>query len=294
MQTQLVASNSQSTTSDIALKMISQNLESYLHLRQYESGERPGDSEAEVALACLPKETPVYRYESVSQMEGAAHTVRDGGYCVFVDVPQRVVTRDREAVRIGRISYYSESKVLIARMPSEPHEVATGWLNDAIHDSLGEMGMRFRTYLVSKGSALVEYKEPDLSLRPRNLPPGRSGKWPTLVVETGYTESHRRLDNDARWWIQKSNGRVKVVITVKVSRTKVTIKRYGRLGRTRASILQIVTMARRGQQPIHITGSPLRIPFHDVFLREPVGNQGDFVYTQSELDEWANLIWEHY
>lgn len=178
-------------------------------------------------------------------------------------------------------------------------EVATEWLNDAVHDSMADMSMRFRTYLVGLGSTITENKEPDLSLQPLNLPSGRSKKWPTLVIETGHSEGHNALDNDARRWIQKSNGQVKVAITVKVSRTKITIRRYGRLGRTRAAILQTITitMARRGlgrgrgQQPIHITGGPLRIPFCDIFLRAPVKNQGDFVYTQTDLEEWACLVW---
>lgn len=87
----------------LPLKMAAQNVHTYHAL-----GRHCRDSEAEVALACLPKETCVFQYESMSQMEAAAHGVADadvdvdeGGYCVFINVPESIVGRDREAVEIG-------------------------------------------------------------------------------------------------------------------------------------------------------------------------------------------------
>lgn len=38
-------------------------------------GRRRRDSEAEAALACLPKKTCVFQYENTSQMEAAVHSV---------------------------------------------------------------------------------------------------------------------------------------------------------------------------------------------------------------------------
>lgn len=44
-------------------------------------------------------------------------------------------------------------------------------------------------------------KDPDASWRPRSLPVGRSGQWPTVVIEGGCSESLSRLRLDAQWWM---------------------------------------------------------------------------------------------
>ncbi|EEP75878.1 predicted protein [Uncinocarpus reesii 1704] len=157
------------------------------------------------------------------------------------------------------------------------------------------MGMRFNTYLVSIGSATIENKEPDYAVQPLNLPAGRTPKWPTLVVETGKSQSHHDLDRVARQWIQKSAGEVKVALTIKVSRTMVTIRRYGRSGITRAAVLQTITVEKRGQNsPVRVAGGPLIIPFIDLFLRTAVRNQADITFNDTELEEWANIVWKSF
>ncbi|KAK2794130.1 hypothetical protein FQN52_009212 [Onygenales sp. PD_12] len=265
-------------------------------LQQIRSGsqKRRRDSEAEAALDSLPKNTPVCKYDTPSQMEAAARSVDDGGYCVFLDVPESLIFDDRRKMGIKRTDYFCKPKILIAKMPTKPHELATGWLVPEITLKMLEMGMRFNTYLANFGTANIGHKEPDLALIPQNLPSGRTDKWPTLVVETGKSEGHKALDRDARWWVQASAGEVRVVITIKVSRTIITVRRYGQPGKTRAAIIQTITMARRGQKPIRITGGPLRIPFRELFLRDETRNQGDFIFTEAELEAWANYVWKYF
>ncbi|EZF32846.1 hypothetical protein H101_03556 [Trichophyton interdigitale H6] len=253
------------------------------------------DSEAEVALRCLPEDTPVFKYESTSQMEATARSVDNGsgGYCVFHDVVDGLILLNTKQKCIRKREYFPISRLLVAKMPSEPHEVATEWLHDELVVKISSIGMRFHAYLVSIGSTNIEHKEPDYAARPRNLPLGRTHKWPTLVVETGKSQSHGDLDRVARRWIQKSAGDIKIVLTIKVSRTKLTIRRYGRSGITRATILQTITIEKRGQNsPIHIVGNPLIIPFADLFLRTAIRNQGDIIFNNTELEEWAKLVWE--
>lgn len=45
---------------------------------------------------------------------------------------------------------------------------------------------------------------------------------------------------------------------------------------------------------LSLTGGPLRIPFRDLFLKDPVGDQGDLIFQQSDLEEWAEAIWKHF
>ncbi|KAL1885101.1 hypothetical protein Plec18167_001758 [Paecilomyces lecythidis] len=69
----------------------------------------------------------------------------------------------------------------------------------------------------SEGS--TKGKEPDQSFYPAVLPQGRSAKWPSVVLETGSSESLAKLE-DARWWLHESNGDVKAVITISLSKTR--------------------------------------------------------------------------
>ena len=44
--------------------------------------------------------------------------------------------------------------------------------------------------------------------------------WPTVVIECAVSQSKRNLDEACRWWLSESNGKVRNVIGVKVSRKK--------------------------------------------------------------------------
>ncbi|PYH99846.1 hypothetical protein BO71DRAFT_424630 [Aspergillus ellipticus CBS 707.79] len=55
-------------------------------------------------------------------------------------------------------------------------------------------------------------KEPDASWRPTDLLSLRSTKWPTLVLEVGWTEYLARLRYEAKWWLVHSRGEVNVAI----------------------------------------------------------------------------------
>ncbi|PWY94595.1 hypothetical protein BO94DRAFT_610012 [Aspergillus sclerotioniger CBS 115572] len=43
---------------------------------------------------------------------------------------------------------------------------------------------------------------------------GKSPSWPTLVFETGVSESYDKLVNNARWWFKASNNDVKIVLLI--------------------------------------------------------------------------------
>lgn len=40
--------------------------------------------------------------------------------------------------------------------------------------------------------------------------------WPTLVIESGMTESLERLRQDARWWFRNSHSDVKYVLIISI------------------------------------------------------------------------------
>lgn len=40
--------------------------------------------------------------------------------------------------------------------------------------------------------------------------------WPTVVVEVGLSESCRKLEEDVKWWLTESEGRVQTAVAVSI------------------------------------------------------------------------------
>lgn len=174
------------------------------------------------------------------------------------------------------------------------------------------MGLTWHDEMLSTGSAYCPsiHKEPDVSFLPVRLPPGRSSEWPTLVVEVGGSELQAFFDRGARRWLDGSNGDVKLVITVKIFPTRSVVKRWAvkrwattdqtrvspRLGgqaRACPVVTQTIIITKRSRQgkETRITGAPLTIPFDDLFIRPPRGNETNFEFDQNNLERWAHSAW---
>lgn len=117
-----------------------------------------------------------------------------------------------------RMFYNGDVRELIVKMPKRPLEMATRCFCDLITLQTHRMGLDDQ--LVPTGSATISgspyKKEPYASYVAMELPPGRNDKWPTLVIETGFLGSLRRLRVDAEWWLVRSRGDVKVAIIIAV------------------------------------------------------------------------------
>lgn len=57
-------------------------------------------------------------------------------------------------------------------------------------------------------------------------PSSTSLQWPTVVVETGVSESLPRLLQDARWWFGASGGEVRMVIIISIKKTAVHFEQW--------------------------------------------------------------------
>jgi hypothetical protein len=139
------------------------------------------------------------------------------------------------------------------------------------------------------------------------------GKWPTLVIEAGHSESIPQLRADMRWWFSTLNNDVKIVILAKFNHGQRSIllekweeeERAAREGaaatRWSAAIEPVL------QQAITITydntgdpgntasytvnGGPLVLEFRLLFLRDPVPGEGDIVLSIPELQSYAVDVW---
>lgn len=52
----------------------------------------------------------------------------------------------------------------------------------------------------------------------------RADSWPVFIIETGNPESFAQLRTDARWWLESSDGQVRMMILIKVNKTDHTIQ----------------------------------------------------------------------
>jgi hypothetical protein len=65
-------------------------------------------------------------------------------------------------------------------------------------------------------------KQPDQCFWPATRQPtgGQLRSWPTLVIETGVSESLPKLRADALWWFQNSNGDVRIVLVLSINKNR--------------------------------------------------------------------------
>lgn len=229
-------------------------------------------------------------------------------YAKFTDVPPDIAKLNLS--KGCRQMYNPDTRGMIVTIPGRPHDAITGELHSKFGaaTSLANMQDTFWSLTTARVEGTICSKEPDGSWIPQNLPPGRSEKWPSLVLEVGVSESKKKLRADAAWWLANSDGQVHVVITISVNRTvaKVTFETivlqqpptYMRNGRRRyrTEIRQsiVVSRAQGGPgQPITTVPntSPLIITLEEVLCRPPSPPETDPVIPISSLEKIASASW---
>ncbi|KAG0638402.1 hypothetical protein HOY80DRAFT_1137566 [Tuber brumale] len=126
-----------------------------------------------------------------------------------------------------RIHWFAADKILKVVMPSKLHECAAGWINQIIWKRLArgtipEVWIETMTLTPApeynnfispyRGSS----KEADLTFVPRvSANWTTKAEFPSVVLESGWSEPIDQLHRDAKLWQQGSGGQVRVVIQVK-------------------------------------------------------------------------------
>jgi hypothetical protein len=57
-------------------------------------------------------------------------------------------------------------------------------------------------------------KEGDTCSKPSSRK--KETNWPTIVLKSGLSEPLRRLKCDARWWLENSEGEVKIIVIISI------------------------------------------------------------------------------
>ena len=235
----------------------------------------------------------------------------DAQYLGFERVTREDLAKiDASRTSIGRhtrMTYYADIDLLIVKlMPSVKHEAAHRSLSEDFVYKIRVMGVP-RNGLYPLGAARFEghnsSKEADSAYKPLPIRSGESD-WPTIVFESGLSESLGRLRADAEWWLIESGGQVKiaVLISIKPTLSRLCIEKW-ELGlaerpttRAMSSNAQHPPQVPTCVQAIHIdhdtvTGAPLTLEFEKIFLRPPMLPESNLVFTAQDLTAWANDFW---
>lgn len=209
--------------------------------------------------------------------------------------------------------YYVEPHVLIIAIPTAVHESLHITLYMEYQSQLCRIGIQ-NTW-ATKGASTFQASHPegdsaegDSSGGPR--PQRKGNNWPTLVIEAGDSESLNQLRMDMRWWFAVSDHKVKIVILAKLDRRqpKIILEKWEeeaatRLGATttrRAAALQpvlkqeIMISHDETTSPIsyNVTKGPLVLEFRLLYLREPGPQESDFIISISDLQRYAEAVWD--
>jgi hypothetical protein len=134
--------------------------------------------------------------------------------------------------------------------------------------------------------------------------------WPTLVIESGYSQTLGSLHRKMRWWFSASNHAVQIVVIAKLDRTLSTIfiQRFqeeaaqSRQGATstrhssslQPALMQEIKITRTTVNPAQftITSGDLNLPFRRLFLRNPTLHEPEnVIITVAQLREYAVDFW---
>lgn len=276
----------------------------------------------DLELPVLPPNTIQYPYKGlrdfwslVSREQTRFHNDKTGQssqYMVFTGVDNKAFTRDFDIWKHKSSwqlldSYFPYTRILLIRMvTSKDHERAhTGLANLMVAKLASMNGVNLS--LDWTGSADIHTssrtKRADQEFAPRKLPPGRSDMWPTLVIESGFSESKPKLQSDAEWWLKASNGDVTTALTISVHRkqAEIVIEKWQPIctgqtsTRTQISptLQQRVIVSWLDETPERvISNGPLVVSFQNLFLRPPAHTEGDIVFTDDDLGEVAKMVWE--
>ncbi|OOQ83541.1 hypothetical protein PEBR_35430 [Penicillium brasilianum] len=267
-------------------------------------------------LAHLPSDTPIYCYNRQCVLESLfpPWSVEDR-FVVLKHFPADILAKKEEQLP-GRCDYSPSLQILIITMPSQPHEEAASSFEVMFMTLAREMKVYRR--IAAWGSTRVDTpdrnKQADRSWGPARL----RSRFPTVALEVGFSETTAKLEKDIAWWINGSNGQVRLGITIDIRRQSHDIEikswipsfdrsrqhAYITAGGRKVVDRQINDPPPpRMNQKIHlrrgkdgsspsIEGGALTIPFRALLLDDPGEGEGDFVFTADMLlHDFAERIW---
>ncbi|OBT65227.1 hypothetical protein VE03_04701 [Pseudogymnoascus sp. 23342-1-I1] len=234
-------------------------------------------------------------YNAYSRDPTADYTVLVRGfpnkYFEANDDDQSVIPRSSSAL------YFRESQILLLTMRGGPHEAAAKRFSELLIMKIGRIGCFDEIHSSGEETASIGSirKEPDASWGP-------SPTYVTCVVESGVSESGRRLRCDAKIWLEHEESKVSQVITINVNRRRPEIIfSVWKRRREQQDLRESYPVRAVVDQEVRITlqaGRPvadgmLRLSFEEIFERKPQPGtgEGDFSFSACDLGGIARKVW---
>ncbi|OJD23704.1 hypothetical protein ACJ73_04936 [Blastomyces percursus] len=262
-----------------------------------------------------PREAYEHQFQGIEHMEKGKERRGDtqdkftSQFIVFSGVPSDVLEHkivESSVIEKSFSSYHRPLKILVLKMVHLPHEGASRVFEMLLENAIRSMGLERELGL--QGRARIHGpqrdKEPDCSYSPRALPAGRTTRWPSMVVEVADSEGQSQVDADARWWLENSDGEVKIAQAIAIQRTAtrgIAIRRWEAIDRPTTTnphrsvtkLMQEVNIVRQVDGSITATGAPLRLPFDRVMLRHPSTSvEADILIPDEEQKVLGEEVWE--
>jgi hypothetical protein len=220
-------------------------------------------------------------------------------WIVFSNVSEPIFERDfeEETDLSKQWKSYNRSRQLlfvqIARGTPE-HTEATQTFNDILKEAVDRLGLS--TALKCFSGTMIRgddwAKVPDNGWGPRRPPAGRSRRWPTVVLEVGVSQGKSKLEEDARFWLEESEGDVNISLAISVDRRipEIVLEKW-KVSNGKPAMAHKVTVWRRNED-ILFDNESLVIEFEDLFLREADNlREINIEFDQGNLRRLAENIW---
>ncbi|KAK0655311.1 hypothetical protein B0T16DRAFT_424269 [Cercophora newfieldiana] len=253
-------------------------------------------------------------FDAINCTVGDFLTVTNVSSSQFTEIDRE---REKRHRRIRFRRYDSKSRILTIAIPTAIHE--------ALHL---ELYMLYRDQLVRNGTERSWKDSGSATFRAEQGHPGegdstggplpeRKGadKWPTLVIESGYSQTLPELRRDMQWWFQASNHEVKIVIlakfddqqhhillekwekeeTISIPQGAITRSRAAAMSQINPVMRQSITITRdETTNPVsyNVTRGPLVLGFRLLYLRDPGPQERDFVLSIQDLQLYAGRVWD--
>ncbi|KAH9999707.1 hypothetical protein F4779DRAFT_155823 [Xylariaceae sp. FL0662B] len=273
-----------------------------------------------LATSVESQDEPTIRFTTAKELFQTIDRV-SGDCLVATDVLpadfDRIDHQREEAGRKFRFHYRAAEGILIITIPTQIHEVLFRGICESFISQLFQRGIYNRW--VTTGAATYRNQdypggdggEGDYAGCPR---PERTSieSWPTLVIESGHSQSLNLLRSKKNWWFSASDHQVKIVLLVKFTergQPRILIEKWeeepqqARPGATttrhaavlRPTLQQSITITRNtATNPVsyHVARGALVLSFRQLFLRNPGPQEGgDIIISISELEELAERTW---
>ena len=265
---------------------------------------------------------PVWIFKTIKGMQEAINSYEEkiaseaSPYMIFRPVTTNdllKIERARENGKINRgvrLTHYVDWDILILKVPTAKHEASHGTFSDQLFGEAMLMGLRWELFRLNGTTYTTPRmsKEGDSSFKPRSIRP-LEADWPTIVIESGWSESLARLRRDAHFWLEDSGGDVKIVLLISIVRPAGTAGTARRMiiekwenrpvppnyPATRSNTTQIPTQIHTitiDSNANTVNGAPLTLEFPKIFLRQPVPpREHDFTFTAQDLSAYATNFW---